>query len=486
MAEYLPAAFQKEMASLFADFAMQDQFADFLASFDQPSARALRANQSKISPGNLRQLLARSCKLAEDDLRQVPWAEDGLYLPAGLQPAKLPYYPAGLYYIQEPSAMLPAQVLAVRPGETVLDICAAPGGKAGRLSADLAGQGLLWANDISVRRARALKHNLELAGSKNALVTHYAPEDLASCLEGAFDAILADVPCSAAGMFRRVPATVRNWQEHNKDYPEIQKQILLAAWRMLKPGGRLVYSTCTFSLAENELMIEWFSQKHPDCQILPINEYPGVTRGLPVSKDLAHTARIWPHRSRGDGHFCALLQKTGESKGGLATIAVGQETTGPAWSAFRVFCQNTLSSRGQARVRQLYDVSSRLEKNGHLFLLPPYGLPPELTYLMQGLYLGQVRQQGRSQRFLPAFSFLLSLACPDLARPVPAGAQSDLIRRCLKGESLVLPAELAARQWPAGAHLAVVISEACGCWPLSWARLADKSVMKNDLPRHML
>ncbi len=381
--------------------------------------------------------------------------------------------------------MFPAQVLAARPGEKVLDLCAAPGGKAVKISADLAGQGLLWANEISGKRARALKHNLELAGARNALVTQEAPGQLASQLAGAFDAIMADVPCSASAMFRRTASAVRNWPLHQADYPAVQKEILLAAWQMLRPGGRLVYATCSFSLAENEEMIAWFCRQQPDCQILPIDKPAGVSDGLPVNNELRKTARIWPHLSAADGHFCALLQKKGEQKAALPskTVPAGD---GPAWQAFLDFCRTSLSRQGQHRLRQLYLESQKTARNGHLHLLPAFQLPHELKYLMPGLYLGQVRQDKRSWRFLPSFTLLLSCDCQDLARLVPAPAKSELIRRCLGGQSLVLPENLVQQKWPSGQRVAVALAEEQGCWPLSWARLAENGLLKNDLPAFLV
>ncbi len=477
----LPPAFQEEMKQLFFDFSLTAQWPDFLASFARPSARGLRANPQKITRPALRLLLQESSGRPAADFASVPWSDQGLYYPADLAPGKLPFHAAGLYYIQEPSAMLPAQVLAARPGELVLDLCAAPGGKASQISGDLQGRGLLWANDISAQRVKALKLNLELAGAKNALVSQLAPSELAQQLTGAFDAILADVPCSASAMFRRTPATLRNWTRHRADYPKIQKEILQAAWRMLRPGGRLVYSTCSFSLAENELMIDWFCRQQPDCLLLPINKTAGVADGLAVTEQLRQTARIWPQQSQADGHFCALLQKKGKQTAALSKEPA-RPASGPAWAAFLAFCRANCSEQGQSTLEQLFWQSHKLEKNGHLHLLPAYQLPPGLQYVMLGLYLGQARPGGG---FTPSYSLLLSLGCQDLAYQVTLAASNDLLRRCLAGESLVLPADLASKNWPVGARLALTLKQGQGCWPLSWARLAENDLLKNDLPAYL-
>lgn len=480
----LPERFVREMNDLFIRFGLQQQWPAFLHTFQEPAWSALRANSLKIRPDDLRRLLAGQSGLSKDCFCAVPWTDDGLFCPPDFQPGKLAVHQAGLFYIQEPSAMLPAQVLAARPGERVLDLCAAPGGKAVRIAADLHGRGLLWANEISEKRVRSLQRNIELTGCTNAVITHETPERLAQQLTGWFDAVLADVPCSGSGMFRRDPAAVKSWQAYGTDScVPLQQAILNAAWHLLKPGGRLVYSTCTFSLAENEGMISWFCAQHPDCQLLPIAKPPGVDDGLACSADLARTARIWPHRAEGEGHFCALLQKTGEAAGKWPAYQA-EKGDDMAWAAFSVFCRETLTDRGQARISRLLAAGSRRMENGHLHILPACPAALALFHKVKtGLYLGKIHRKGsQAVRFEPSIAFLLSLQADDLNYVVADTGSSDLIRRCLRGETLTMPGNLADARWPEGATVAIALREEQGCWPVSWARLMQIPILKNNYP----
>lgn len=249
---------------------------------------------------------------------EVAWTEKGFYFDAKKEnPAKHPYYFAGLYYIQEPSAMIPAMLLPVKEGDRVLDLCAAPGGKATELGAKLKGTGLLVANDISVSRTMALAKNLQMAGVTNAVVTAETPERLADVFEGYFDKILLDAPCSGEGMFRREPRMIKDWLEKGPEYyADIQKEILGQAYRMLRPGGMLVYSTCTFSVIEDENVVQWILMQYPDMEICPVERPEGFLEGRPDmveggKAELKHCVRIFPHHAKGEGHFAVLLHKKG-------------------------------------------------------------------------------------------------------------------------------------------------------------------------------
>ena len=211
--------------------------------------------------------------------------------------------------------MIPAMLLPVEEGDRVLDLCAAPGGKATELGAKLKGTGLLVANDISVSRTMALAKNLQMAGVTNAVVTAETPERLADVFEGYFDKILLDAPCSGEGMFRREPRMIKDWLEKGPEYyADIQKEILGQAYRMLKPGGMLVYSTCTFSVTEDENVVQWMLMQYSDMEICPVKRYEGFLEGRPDmveegQAELKHCVRIFPHHAKGEGHFAVLLQK---------------------------------------------------------------------------------------------------------------------------------------------------------------------------------
>ncbi len=243
----------------------------------------------------------------------VPWAENAWYLTGDSRPGREIWHDLGAYYLQEPSAMSAASILAPLPGEKVLDLCAAPGGKATQLGAALHGKGLLVANEIHPARCKILARNIERMGIQNCVVTCESPENLADRLEGFFDKVLVDAPCSGEGMFRKNPEALQEWSPASVDgCAARQDGILEKAWLMLRPGGKLVYSTCTFSPQENEGTIGRFLDRHPDAELLPADT-PWFSEGVPAwgngNPALTRTRRLWPHRLRGEGHFAALLQK---------------------------------------------------------------------------------------------------------------------------------------------------------------------------------
>lgn len=514
----LPDTFIREMGEMLGRFGRSGEVPDFLDAFQAAPVYGLRANTLKIAAPDLRRLLAGTCTLDEDTLPAVAWSDDGFYYPAGLQPGRLPLYLAGLYYIQEPSAMLPAMVLDARPGERVLDLCAAPGGKSCKIAAGLRGEGLLWANEISADRARALLRNIELTGCVNCLITRETPEKLAAAVSaagpaGLFDKILVDAPCSGSGMFRRDPSAIASWQDYGSDhYTIMQRDILRAAWPMLRPGGRLVYSTCTFSLAENEEMVQWLLDTFPDSQIEPIDKQPGVSDGLPLTLAMRGTARIWPHLARGEGHFCAQIGKQPDNQPGsenarradrqipTAEAALTSEGTA-AWQAFAAFCQENLSDIGRARIERLLAAGHARYEAQAMHILPPgLDLPPRLSKAKTGLYLGQIKLTGRGNVvYEPSQAFLFSLQAADLRYVVAGSAGSDLINRYLHGETLACPPNLAlpAGKTVSGRYVAVLLAgadseSAAGqawpivhpnTWPLGWTKIQDGHWLKNLYPK---
>ncbi|HOJ09220.1 MAG TPA: RsmB/NOP family class I SAM-dependent RNA methyltransferase [Clostridiales bacterium] len=286
----------------------KDEYKAFLMSYNMPRYYGLRVNTLKIS-------VERFMEISPFKLERIPWTKDGFYYNEGENPGKHPFYYAGLYYIQEPSAMLPATVLDAKPGEYILDLCAAPGGKTVQIAAGMKGEGLLMANDTSAERLKALVKNIELCGVRNAIVTNEQPQKLAAKFPGYFDKILVDAPCSGEGMFRKDENAIKSWGKYKCDNcAVIQKDILEYADVMLKPGGRLVYSTCTFSPEEDEMIIGNFLKKHNDYDVLKIPLTAGIERGKPEwgggDVRLAGTVRLWPHKVKGEGHFTAVLEKT--------------------------------------------------------------------------------------------------------------------------------------------------------------------------------
>ena len=266
---------------------------DFLRSFASPPVRGIR-----MRPG------LPPLPEAEE---AVPWAENGWYLPLASAAGAAPAHEAGAYYLQEPSAMAAAAALRPAPGDRVLDLCAAPGGKSTQLAAYLQGRGVLVCNEPVLSRAQILSRNLERMGVPNAVAVSALPEDLSPRWPGWFDKILVDAPCSGEGMFRRHPETRSEWTDAAPEgCAQRQERILRHAARMLRPGGTMAYSTCTFNPTENEGVIQRFLSEHGDFSLLPF-----ALPGLPPSGGML---RLWPHQVRGEGHFVALMQKRGEEE----------------------------------------------------------------------------------------------------------------------------------------------------------------------------
>ncbi|MBB6674334.1 RsmB/NOP family class I SAM-dependent RNA methyltransferase [Cohnella nanjingensis] len=311
----LPERFADEMAALLGDEAER-----FFASYDEPKQAGLRVNGLKLTGGAYAARFGRGGQ-------EIPWADGGYYkTDEDERPGKHPHYYAGLYYIQEPSAMAPAELLGVEPGHRVLDLCAAPGGKTTQLAAKLQGRGLLVTNDNAAERTKALAKNVERAGVRNAVVTNEEPSRLAAAFGDLFDRVLVDAPCSGEGMFRKDEDMARLWEPNwPRRYAAMQDAILADAARMVAPGGRLLYSTCTFTPVENEGTIARFLAASPDFSVVPIAapEAWGFAPGRPDwltpeeaaalgaerQASLAGAVRLWPHRCRGEGHFAALLRR---------------------------------------------------------------------------------------------------------------------------------------------------------------------------------
>lgn len=282
----LPIEFEKKMKAF-----LGNEWDDFLYSYDNNRFQALRFNTLKVQSPEERMLILKVLGISSD--KRVSWANEAYYFDENVRPGKHPYHEMGLYYIQEPSAMSAAALLAPKPGMRVLDLCAAPGGKSTQLATYLGDSGLLVSNEINTQRSRILSQNIERMGIKNAIVTNEDSFVLASHFPGFFNAIQVDAPCSGEGMFRKLPEAIEQWSMENVAICAArQKEILDNAAVMLKPGGTIVYSTCTFSKEENEDVIEYFLEKHPDFT-------------------LEEMERFWPHKVDGEGHFVAKLVRRG-------------------------------------------------------------------------------------------------------------------------------------------------------------------------------
>lgn len=470
----LPERYVQEMREL-----LGPEYPAYEATFNEQARNGLRINNYKL-PSEV------WGRINPFSLEPVPWIANGYYYGSQENPSRHPYYYAGLYYLQEPSAMTPASRLPVRPGEQVLDLCAAPGGKATELGAKLQGEGLLWANDISNSRAKALLKNLELAGIGNCCVTSEEPRRLARELPEYFDKILVDAPCSGEGMFRREPGMCRYWEERGpEEYVPIQRELLSQAWAMLRPGGMLLYSTCTFSPKENEENILWLLERQPDIQVLPPEGYEGFAPGR---LGLQNCVRIFPHRMPGEGHFLALLKKAGEKSQGpgawgeaggaearqedFSSREKGKKIYGiPGKSESRGRKSVKLCPEAEAflgEIRRDFPGERLMERQDRLYLLPREELPQGLRYLRTGLYLGDTARG----RFEPSQALAMNLRGEEYPRRISLGLSDPRVVRYLKGETLEA-ADLAGEK-AKGWYLVCVEGYPLGWGKLSGGRLKNK------------
>ncbi len=432
----LPKAFVDRMAAQ-----LGDELPAFLSSYREDYKRGVRMNPFKAA------------EKPEGTLDAVPWEEAGLYLTLESRAGAHVLHEAGAWYLQEPSAMLPAAVLDARPGERVLDLCAAPGGKSTQNGLRMRGEGTLVCNEPVPERARILSRNIERMGIPNAVVVSQYPDALAKCWPEAFDAIQCDAPCSGEGMFRRHPETRDEWDEASPaGCAKRQLDILDEAAKMLRPGGRIVYSTCTLNTIENEGVVEAFLMRHPDFALKPFH-LPGVDAPQGMFT-------CWPHRFRGEGHFVALM------------VREERETSAMRW---------TLPKADKAALGALklaegvlfpgVTANDAYLKDGEwqLFRLPelPDGKCPKL--IRRGLHIGSLRE-GKGGRkppvFTPDHALALSIAPPEVPR---IHLTEEEARAYQNGQ--VLPA--GGKGW---------VLACCAGVPLGWGKVSD-GVMKNHYPK---
>lgn len=398
-----------------------EEYPSFLQSYEFPRKFGLRVNTNKISREEF-------LKISPFHLTPIPWIDNGFFYSEEDRPSRHPQYSAGLYYLQEPSAMTPANCFDIRPGEYVLDLCAAPGGKATELGAKLQGKGLLVANEISASRARALLRNLELFGIKNSLITNENPNRLAKYFPEFFDKILVDAPCSGEGMFRKDIDIAKAWDESRPDYfGKIQRDIVSDAISMLKPGGQLLYSTCTFSPVENEGTISYILEKHPEMELLDLPVYEGFSEGIPSlgnnDSRLKKCVRIFPHHMDGEGHFLALLKKEGNS---AVSKAIPHTRIDKA--------DEKLLKEFFSHISAPFDFHRIEVRNNNVYYLPKADTSAfkGIKFLRNGLFLGELKKN----RFEPSQPFAMALSMKDYDSVLNLSADDDRIPRYLKGETL--------------------------------------------------
>ncbi len=450
----LPQAFTDRMKDM-----LGKEYDDFIKSYDEPKKQALRLNSLKGESG-------RFLELCPFSLSKVTWTEEGYYFEDTDRPGKHPYHEAGVYYIQEASAMVPVTFLEAKPGERILDLCAAPGGKSTQIASDMKGQGILICNEIHPARAKILSENIERMGVSNAIVVSHTPDELAEHFPGYFDRILVDAPCSGEGMFRKNEDACAEWSTENVQMcAERQDEILDAAADMLCPGGRLVYSTCTFAPCENEGSISRFLQRHPEFTILPVIKLQGMSEGNPAwaegfAEGIENTIRLWPHKMRGEGHYAAVLQKNGVIPDGERRSRYGLEKgiMPKDYQEFQVFQKECLK-------KEYEGVFVRFGEQ--LYLLPKQAPSLKgLKVLRPGLHLGTLKKN----RFEPAHALALTLHKDEVCQSIELSAQEALIRAYLTGQT-----------FPVSDKNGWCLITADG-YSIGWGKAAG-SIMKNHYPK---
>ena len=410
-----------------------DEYEDFLKSLERPRAVALRFNPLKGEQPKLPFVG-----------EPVPWEPAGYYYDPEARPGLHVYHEAGVYYLQEASAMAPVALLDPQPGEKICDLCAAPGGKTTQIAGRMAGQGFLLCNEINPKRAKILSRNIERMAVSNALVTNEHPENLAKRFGGFFDRVLVDAPCSGEGMFRKEEAAVTDWSVETVEMcARRQAEILHSAAKMVKPGGRLVYSTCTFAPEEDELAVSAFLEAHPEFAPEHL-EAPWFVAG----ENGSH--RMWPHKLLGEGHFAAVLKKT-DGEDADIDIPTGEKLP-KEWVSF-------------SKELGLSLPAGKAVSFGQNLFWAPEDMPDirRLKVMRPGLELGSVKKD----RFEPAHALALWLKeCKNVQDYTPDSAEmkeyihGNVVPSCLKGWCLVT----------------------AGGYSIGWGK-GDGQVLKNHYPK---
>lgn len=411
----LPDIFLEEMKSL-----LKDDFEIFLETYNEPKHSGLRANLLKLSSEELKNILDNN--ILDLELTPVPWCFSGFYFNSEERPAKNPYYNAGLYYIQEPSAMSAVELLNIKEGMKVLDLCSAPGGKTTQIASKLKNTGLVVSNDISNQRIKAVLKNIEIQGISNALITNDSPEKLSKVFFEYFDRVLIDVPCSGEGMFRKDSDLIKTYIPSREANPQMQKNIIKEAAKMLKPEGLLMYSTCTFNLEENEHQIMEFLSENPSFKPVKLIPKHGFSEGF----ELTESNRLFPHKLKGEGHFLCLLQKNASSNNDNINKN----------SNIKYTPKNKLPKEYLEFETNELNISidgNFVVENGRIYKELDLAVNLKgIKVVRNGLYIGEVK--GKS--FIPSSAFIMALKQEDFKHTISLNVNDENLIKYLKCETI--------------------------------------------------
>ena len=415
----LPEKFIKRMKAM-----LGESFAEFDAALSSPPVRAIRVNKSKISPEEFE-------KIFEGKIKAIPYA-DGGYIPdvqSGL--GALAEHHAGMYYCQDPGAMATVSALDIKPDFKVLDTCSAPGGKSSQIADKLASGGFILSNEIVPKRAKIIVGNFERLGITNAMVTSIDTKEFPKMFRSYFDLVLCDAPCSGEGMFRKSDEALEDWSEENVlACAERQLSILENCASVVAPSGYLLYSTCTYSLEENEMVVDKFLSAHPEFSIAEVSEelksatVPGITPSGSPRSELAKARRFYPHVSEGEGQFIALLKKE-ENFDELPTILYKDAAKSPTKQELNII-QSFLSENLDSIP------NGRIIKQGEGFALVMHGMPiPERSVFMPGVMLGEIR----GKNFFPHHQLFTSFG-KLFKRKADLSGEPEKLYKYLRGEEI--------------------------------------------------
>jgi NOL1/NOP2/sun family putative RNA methylase len=448
-----------------------DEFPAFAEALTHEPIRGLRVNTLKLSTDEFRKI--SPFPLGE----KVAWCDSAYSLPPNpaprtekrevVEPGKHPFHLAGLFYLQDPSAMSAAELLGPKPGERVLDLAASPGGKTTHIASLMKGKGLLVANEIKTKRLNHLVVNVERWGARNVVVTNETPERLADHFSAYFDRVLVDAPCSGEGMFRKDMGARLDWSEEMVTGCAVrQTNILRVVAHLVRPGGHLLYSTCTFAPEEDEAVVARFLQEHPEFRVEALPQMPGFMPGHPEwvglggeVDPLRSAVRLFPHRIAGEGHFACLLQRKDGPTDDLTILSPHAKIPPSGWKLWQVFREETLA---------VDFPSEHLRLQGDRLYFIPEGIPDMkgLRVTIPGIWLGNVKKE----RFEPAHPLAAYLHSGQARSELTLPSNSREMAAYLRGESL-----------PSEGRPGWTLVTADG-WPLGWGKRVQ-GVVKNHFPR---
>ena len=423
----LPQKFLEDMKEI-----LKDEYDDFIKSYEEPKTTGLRVNTLKISKEEL-------LNLNLFNLTQIPWANEGFYYDETIdRPGKNPLHEAGAYYLQEPSAMSVVPKVDVQEGDKVLDMCAAPGGKSTYILSKLNDTGLLVSNEINPIRIKALGENLERFGAKNCIITNTDSNNLRKVFTGYFDKVVIDAPCSGQGMFRKDEVAIKDWSYAKVlECQSIQREIIRDGYKMLKNGGILVYSTCTFAKEENETIINEFIEEFENAKLIEMD-------------------RVWPHKVKGEGHFVAKIQKLEDED--CATKELKTKRLDKEIKDYKDFEKKFLN----------VNIGNKFDLRGENLYLIPEESPDtkKLKVLRYGLHLGVLKKN----RFEPSHALSHYLKLEDVKNVEEFKVDDNQILDYLRGNTINTGK---SRGW--------VLVSVEGV-PIGWGKESN-GVLKNHYPK---